>query len=534
MSLRLKTILGVALIEAVLLALLLSLTLNYLKTTNYEGLTKRGESTARLFASTVKDAVLSWDLASLEAFTSELMTNPDLVYVRVINRDGKVLALKGDNTYLQAFHKPEVSAEYVSDGIYDVSHSIQESGIVYGAVQIGFDMSALNLQIQQARKWSGIIVIGEMTLVALFSYVLGAYLTRRLTHLQVATEHIASGRRDINLAEHGGDEIAHVSRAFNKMVTKLSKSEHTTQSYQKQLEVVNASLENKVKTRTNELRAKNIHLEKTNSELKETQAKLIQTEKLAAIGTMAAGYAHEINNPLATIDSNLQSAQSYLVEYQGLIEAVSRYPDDDVNSLALIKRTLTSDDFSYLQQDLSECIQDARDNALRVKAIIAGLKNYSHFEKTNMSQGVEINEVVNLSLKECQFELNTHINASLNLGQLDSVSANTAELQQAIVYIIKNAYQALRNEEDGKVDISTYQQDNTIAIAIRDNGCGMKTAQLNKAFDPFYTTRTIGDGSGLGLTSARNIVQRHKGKITIESTEGIGTTVTLLLPVEGS
>ena len=164
MSLRLKTIFGIALIEAVLLALLVTLTLDYLKTTNYDGLTKRAETTASLFASTVKDAVLSWDLASLESFTQELMTNPDLLYVRVLGKDGKPLAALGDEKLLNHYSKPEMSAELVTDGIFDVAHPIKEAGIVYGDVQIGLDMTSLNKKIEEAKKLLDKLIDPEITL----------------------------------------------------------------------------------------------------------------------------------------------------------------------------------------------------------------------------------------------------------------------------------------------------------------------------------------------------------------------------------
>lgn len=532
MSLRLKTILGIAVIEAVLLALLLALTLSYLETTNFDGLTKRGESTAKLFGSTVKDAVLSWDFASLEAYTSELMTNADIVYVRVIEKEGRPLSTRGPDEFVNNYHKPEPSAEWVTDGIYDVSYSIQESGIQYGLVQIGFDMSALNKQINLAKKWSGLIVAGEMALVALFSYVLGAYLTRRLTHLERATQQIASGRRDISLAEHGHDEVANVAKAFNNMVTKLSKSERASVSYQKQLELMNASLESKVKERTQELRAKNVHLEQMNMQLKDAQARLIQSEKLAAIGTLASGYAHEINNPLATINSNLQSATQYLADYQNLTSEIKLKLAQPTTEIHDITPLLNNDDFTYLQQDFVECLEESQENAKRIKSIVAGLKNYSHFENSAMSHDVNINELVALAVKESELTLNADLNLNITFGTVLPLIGNPTELQQAIVYVIKNAHIATRDLSNSKIEIATSQCDNFVTMAISDTGCGMNSADLSKVFDPFYTTRTFGDGSGLGLTSAKNIIENHNGKIEIESAENIGTTVTFSIPVE--
>lgn len=184
MSLRLKTILGVALIEAVLLAILLTLTLNYLRTTNFDGLNQRAFSTSDLFASTVKSAVLSYDLATVESFTQELLRNEDIVYVAVFGEGGQVLSSVGSVPSDREPSRLEGGSHQVTDGVFDVSSPITEAGIEFGAVWLGFDMSALNDAIDSAKKWSTLIVAGEMTLVALFSYVLGAYLTQRLSELR--------------------------------------------------------------------------------------------------------------------------------------------------------------------------------------------------------------------------------------------------------------------------------------------------------------------------------------------------------------
>ncbi len=298
MSLRLKTILGVAFIEAVLLAILLSLTLNYLQTTNYEGMDQRATSTARLFASTVKNAVLSYDLATVDSFTHELLNNKDIVYVVVFGEGKQLLASAGKVPTDYSPNMLEAGSEVVRDSTFDVSSSIEESGLNYGSVWIGFDMDRLNQQIKAAKHWSTLIVIGEMVLVALFSYVLGAYLTGRLAELKRAANTVARGDRDIELNVKGSDELATVSIAFKNMVEQLSHSESLTKSYQEQLEEANQSLEAKVAKRTKDLLLANQKLTETNQELKETQDKLIESEKMASIGTMAAGVAHEINNPM--------------------------------------------------------------------------------------------------------------------------------------------------------------------------------------------------------------------------------------------
>ncbi|USD66783.1 ATP-binding protein [Vibrio sp. SCSIO 43136] len=529
MSLKFKTIFGVALIEAILLAILVTLTLSYLKTTNYEGLTVRGESTANLFVSTVKDSVLSYDLASLDSYSDELVTNPDLLYVRVLNAEGKILAAKGLEEFRDRFNKPELSADLVTDGVYDVSKPIVEAGIQYGQVQIGFDMSSLNEQIAIAKKWTAFIVLGEMALVALFSYVLGSFLTKRLGKLQLATERLSEGRRDISLNEQGSDEVAKVAKAFNAMVQQLKKSEQTTLGYQNRLEELNASLENKVAERTAELNEKNIHLEQANIALKEAQAKLIQTEKLAAVGTMAAGYAHEINNPLGTIDSNLQLSQEYLEDFRSFVDELTQASSHSSLSDSQIKTFLSKHSLQDLEEDFQDSLQDARNNVARVKKVVHGLKSYSQIENQTSTRPTNIVNLIQASIKESQiYEPNSQVNLNC-FTDISSLTLDEIEIQQAIVNIIKNSQYATKNTPNAMISIDVTENDKSIQVTISDNGDGMHPAQVKKAFDPFYTTKPIGKGSGLGLTQARNTIIQHQGTIEIDSQLEVGTKVSISL-----
>lgn len=242
MSLRLKTIIGVALIEAISLAILVSLTLNYLKTTNYDGLNQRVISTTRLLEYTVKNAVLSYDLATIESLTQELVTESDIVYVAVFGEGGQLLSEQGQTPSGYSVRILEESSKQVKDGIFDVKQDIREAGITFGSVWLGFDMTKLNSQIKEAQKWTAIIVLGEMSLVALFSYILGAYLTKRLTQLRDAADQIANGHREVDLNIAGKDEVSTVSQAFVNMVERLAISEKKTVQYQQQLEQANESL----------------------------------------------------------------------------------------------------------------------------------------------------------------------------------------------------------------------------------------------------------------------------------------------------
>ncbi|MCB1741053.1 MAG: HAMP domain-containing protein, partial [Gammaproteobacteria bacterium] len=294
MSFRLKTILGVALIEAALLVLLVLTSMNLLRTSNEEELGKRAQTAATLFATTTKDAVLSTDLASLEAFVVETLTNPDLLYARVISESDGVLAEGGDGQLLNRPFAADASVDSVDDGVFDTAARVTVEGVVYGRVEIGMSIDRVAAVLAQARHKMVVIALVEMLLVALFSAILGYYLTRQLGLLNAAAQGIASGELGRQVLIRSHDEIGEVARSFNLMSENLARADADRSRYERQLRELNAELEARVERRTARLAEANAALEQTNAELKQTQAQLVHSEKLASIGQLSAGVAHEI------------------------------------------------------------------------------------------------------------------------------------------------------------------------------------------------------------------------------------------------
>ncbi len=224
MSFRLKTILGVALIEAVLLTILVWSGLRYIESTNEREFVQRAQATVNSFAVTAKDAVLATDLDSLESFVSEVMTNPGVLYARVVDSDGQVLAAEGDATARGRAFSSDSTLEDAADGVFDTSAMIRESGVDFGRVDIGVSVSTLRSVIEEARHYSVAIALIEMALVALFSLLLGIYLTRQLANLTTASERIAAGELGYQVAVRGNDELATTARAFNLMSAQVKRS----------------------------------------------------------------------------------------------------------------------------------------------------------------------------------------------------------------------------------------------------------------------------------------------------------------------
>jgi two-component system, NtrC family, sensor kinase len=539
MSIKLKTILGVALIEAILLALLVTLTIDYLKSTNYDGLTKRARTTINLFATTTKDAVLSYDLASLDTFAKELISNPDIVYVKILSYDGQILASAGDKFLLSTPFTRDNDVSLVSDGIFDIDTTITEGGENYGRIELGLNTAELNNKIKQALHWSFFIALGEMVLVALFSFLLGSYLTGQLSKLRQAAISISEGESDVAIDISSQDEISQVALAFNEMSNRLQLASARRDLYEKELLELNRSLENRVDRRTEQL-SKNVQeLRQTNHALLQTQERLVQSEKLASLGILAAGVAHEINNPVGFIMSNIRTLKYYTDIYDGTIERLkeiidnpasdNEIPSDQMTQLRKLKQWLEIQDIEFIRQDIAELLSDTLEGTERIRDIVAGLHEFSSSDRDKNYKLCNLNEVITQTYKLAKSKLAQKADVITELSTLPEVMCNQGQIQQVLLNLMINAGQAI--EEKGKIKIKSGVSGKQIFISVTDNGFGIPKAIQKKIFDPFFTTKEVGKGTGLGLSIAYGIMEEHKGTIKVKSEVGKGTRFTLYLPI---
>ncbi len=225
MSFRLKTILGVALIEAVLLVILVSEALSFLYETNANNLYASAHSTARQFSLTIQDAVISDDLASIASFADGLYEAEDVEYCRILSPSGEVLAEAGSPEILAIPFREERSIDEVTDGVLDVEMFIEVYGTRFGSIQLGFSTKSLDGVMETSRREMILIALAEMVLVALFSLFLGTYLTRQLQALRDGAQRLSDGALGLTIPVSGNDELAETARSFNKMSTDLLHAE---------------------------------------------------------------------------------------------------------------------------------------------------------------------------------------------------------------------------------------------------------------------------------------------------------------------
>lgn len=533
MSLRLKTVMGVALIEAFLLALLIGTVVSYQHDSAEQALLKRAATTASLFASTAKDPVLSLDLASLEAFSDELLANPDLVYVRVLDASGQVYSEAGNAGHFKDSFREDLTLEEAVDGVFDTSANIVEGGIIYGHVEIGFNTDSINEVIAETRKLSISIAAVEMILVGLFSFLLGTYLTGQLKVLRQSAKKISGGDYTVQIPVKSNDEVADVAKAFNKMSTALLDSQVSRDNFEAQLVELNQTLEDRVERRTAKINSQMIELKAAGEKIADTQAQLIQSEKLASVGQLAAGVAHEINNPIGFVRSNLSSLSAYVGVYQSLLKKYQRLEtvadEQREEQRQEINEIETSEDIEYINEDIVALVKESIDGTTRVRDIVQGLSDFSNMggqEKTSCP----INECVASSLELLSAQHKASCNIVQELQSGSSVLASRNELSEVLFNLIENACQA--TGENGDIRISTADEESEVKVTVSDSGPGIEDDHLDRLFDPFFTTKPVGEGTGLGLAISYGIIKDHGGEIEVESEKGVGTTFVVSIPLE--
>ncbi len=532
MSIRLKTVLGVALIEAVLLALLVYTAMRYMHENLDEALIKRANTTVSLFASTAKDPVLAYDLASLETFSVELGGNADIVYVRTRSPDGFLLASAGTSENLDEPFLEDHDLKSVVDGVFDVSAPISVSGVEYGRVEIGFDIGSIETSLAETRQLSTLIAIVEMVLVAIFSLLLGTYLTRQLMVLQLAAKQVSQGDYSLKLKVDNGDEVGEVALAFNQMASVLKESQQTRDRYENELVELNQTLEQRVTRRTEKINAQYEELKVTHRQLADAQAKLLQAEKLASIGQLSAGIAHEINNPISFVHSNAHSLSKYIDTYQELLGmyrmAFEAGPEEMAATKDKIAAYEAAEDIDFVTEDINTLITDTIDGTVRVQEIVKGLRDFSHTNH-DTKMPCDVIECTESTLRILTAELKNRCRVITEFEPIPPVLANRGELNQVIMNLLVNAGQSM--DEFGEVLVTTKVQGDRVVLSIKDNGKGIEAENISKLFDPFFTTKPVGEGTGLGLSISYGIIKDHDGTIVVDSKPGQGTTFSVCLPI---
>jgi len=489
-----------------------------------------GSSTRHAFSS------LNWIF--VEKMLKELLQagRHEVIYAKVVNPNGEVY-LASDRSY----YGERVDSSLLSDkeilldnyffpqqkehgilSIHPITISNERWHIILG-LSLKSVKEAVRSLIVRNLAFGGLIVL----LGIIGSLFLSRSISRPIINLANAAKIISAGNWDHNVGIKSKDEVGLLSYSFDRMVNSLKWAEEQLKNYSQ-------NLENMVEERTAELN-------KALRDLQNTQSQLLQSEKLASIGQLAAGVAHEINNPVGFVKSNLGTMNEYmedlmkLVDHYKILEATLGKEKDIRGDGALqkalenIQKAKDEIDLSFILDDFKNVIDESFEGMARVSKIVSDLKDFAHVDKAELEHA-DINKGIESTLNVVWNELKYKARVIKDLGNIPLVKCYPQRMNQVFVNILINAAQAI--EDRGEIRITTRADNGHVEIRISDTGKGIPPDVLPKIFDPFFTTKGVGKGTGLGLSMAYNIIQRHKGTIDVDSEVGKGTTFIIRLETD--
>ena len=277
-----------------------------------------------------------------------------------------------------------------------------------------------------------------------------------------------------------------------------------------------------------------VALDLSNHKLLERQ--LLLSEKMASIGQLTAGVAHEINNPMGFISSNLSTLKEYMEDITSLLAVYERLENAARNAniesiqptIVELEETKKRLDVDYLLEDIRDLIQESSSGAVRVRDIVLNLKEFSHSGHEE-KRAANLNEGLESTISIVWNELKYKVKLEKNYGEIPKVLCFPQEVNQVFMNLLVNAGQAI--EDSGEIKVRTYEEQKYVCVDIADTGKGMTPEVQKRIFEPFFTTKDIGEGTGLGLSmSYQIIVEKHDGQLLVNSKEGAGTTFTIKLP----
>jgi signal transduction histidine kinase len=365
--------------------------------------------------------------------------------------------------------------------------------------------------VERTRKqssWATIVAIGLTLALIVSGCVLSFYLTRSfedpINKLMQAARAIAAGDLDRKLTLDRKDELGQMAEALNQMVEKLRG--------------LNEDLANQVRW-----------LRETKDELTRTQGQLIQQEKMAALGRLVAGVAHELNNPISFVYSNsvlLKDSFNQLRRLLSFYDSNDQLPPQVKAEAQKLKREI---DYDYLVNDIAQALEDCHEGSRRVRDIVLNLRTFSRLDDTEL-QVVDITEGIESTIRILgQYFRPDRVVIHRDYGQLPKVECYAGQLSQVWMNLMVNAAQAMNGR--GELWITTHLEGDRVIVKFRDTGPGIPEDVIDKIFDPFFTTKPIGEGTGLGLSIVHSIIERHGGQIKVESKPGAGATFIVELPV---
>ncbi|HMH35168.1 MAG TPA: ATP-binding protein [Puia sp.] len=382
-----------------------------------------------------------------------------------------------------------------------------------GAILVGFKTNEITETIRRIRMVS-LAISGVVCLIAI---LIGFWLSRNISipvlSLREAAIKVGEGDLTQHVKTTSRDEIGELAKAFNKMVDDLARA-------REQLKQANLNLAS-----TNET------LNKTVEDLKAAQEQLIQAEKMASLGQLTAGIAHEINNPINFVSANIQPLKDDMADiirmstcYEQVIK--EKNLQKEFESLDAFKKEYNID---VTMKEVHDLLRGMEEGANRTSEIVKGLRNFSRLDQ-NVFKLANLNDNLESTLVLLHSAYKNRIDIFREYGDIPEVDCYPGQINQVFMNILSNAIQAIPKE--GSIYIKTWQAGDQVKISIKDTGSGIPDHVRKKIFDPFFTTKEIGKGTGLGLSISYGIIQKHNGEIEVFSKPGEGTEFIINIPIK--
>jgi signal transduction histidine kinase/CheY-like chemotaxis protein len=472
---------------------------------------ERARDLTRLAAAAIAPAV-EFDDAIGAARVLDALVHPDTIaYTVVLRPDGTLLAGEDDDL---GSARLDAAADgdraWYRDGLLHVRADVRLRSGARGTLLVAFHLAELRAVQRNARREVGLACLAALLFGLGGAIALGTLLVRPLRRMAGVADRIAAGElqaaRDLEV--EAPDEMGALSRALARMLSRLYEEQAT-------VEHLNSALEGRVAERTAALAAANGELAERLAELKRTQEQLIVADRRVSIGRLAAGVAHEINNPLAFVEANLRFAAEELPA----IAAWARQPPEDPRAA------------EGLVAELAEALAESRQGAERVRHIVRGLKTFARTDE-DVREPVDVLAALQAAVDMSAHELKQRARLVRELSPVPRVEGNAVRLSQVFLNLLVNAVQAIpEGAPDGRVRVVLRTDARGWAVAeVHDNGRGIPPELLPRIFDPFFTTKPVGEGTGLGLSISQGIVLGLGGELAVESEPGRGTTFRVALP----
>ncbi|MEJ2542566.1 MAG: MCP four helix bundle domain-containing protein [Calditrichaceae bacterium] len=397
-----------------------------------------------------------------------------------------------------------------------------------------------DLVFQATKKLITSLVVITILLSIIFVLWLIRWIRHPIRQLEKGAKKVAGGDLSVQLDITSEDEIGNLTNSFNLMTKSLreamEKSKVQADRLKMQWEVLNETyLELELKSDSLEkqkstIEKKNRELRKTMEKLKSTQSQLIESEKMASLGQLTAGIAHEINNPINYISAGINPLKRDMMDIESLYLKYKEASNNGLDQNKLSDAIKFSDDIEsdFLFEEIKSLLEGIEEGALRTREIVIGLRNFSRMDEDAIKVA-NVNEGIDSTLMLLRNKIKNKITINKEYGQIPPIDCYPGKLNQVFMNILNNATDAIKDV--GEISIRTWGNDNHIFISIKDNGIGMPENVRKRIFEPFFTTKDVGQGTGLGLSISFGIIEKHKGTITVKSKKNEGSEFIIQLPI---